>query len=143
MVDRRFALRRAWAVAGIVLAPPLGGFVMGLTILPAVVVGFCALRGTLNDSTYRTLHRFSPAAKRLLLLYFLLGMTGVVVIVRFGSEPPHRAHFGPLPRPFSAAEDFTNLVDSFRVVAGVVLLVYALVGLLVLVRMHYRPVSRR
>lgn len=125
----------AWAVAAIVLAPPLGGFVMGLTVLPAVVVGFCALRGTLNDSTYRTLHRFSPAAKRLLLLYFLLLTAGAIVIVGCAVDMPHR--------PFGASEDYAALVDPLRVVAGGVLLVYALVGLLVLVRMHYRPISRR
>jgi hypothetical protein len=135
----------AWAVTAFVLslvfgsALPISALVLGLAVAPSLVIGFAALRGTNHDSTYRTLHRFSTAAKCLLLLYILLGTAGLVVTVGFAADMPQSARFDPHPRLLSAAEHYATLVDPFRITAGIVLLVYAAVGVLVLIRMHYRP----
>ncbi|MFI9381086.1 hypothetical protein [Kutzneria sp. NPDC052558] len=132
-------LGAASAIAVLVLslmfgpALPISPLAAGSAIAPAVVIGALALRGTINDRTYRVLHRFSPAAKRLALLHVLLALAGFGVILRFSVElPQHRA-------AVTAAEQYATLVDPLRLTTGIALLVYAALGLLLLLRMHYRP----
>jgi hypothetical protein len=134
-------LGAAWGAAGFVLslvfgpALPISALAMGLSLAPVLLIGFVVLRGTNYDHTYRTLHRFSTAAKRLALLYVLLLMSGAAISVTSAAGMP--THLGS--RPLSAAEHYATLVDPLRLTAGVVLMTYAVVGLLTLIRMHYRP----
>ncbi|EWM14669.1 hypothetical protein KUTG_04973 [Kutzneria sp. 744] len=123
-------------VLSLVFGPalPISPLVAALAIVPAVVIGVFALRGTIHDRAYRTLHRFSSAARRLVLLYVVLGLAGFGVIVRFGAE---------LPQHRTPAEEYATLVDPLRLTAGVMLIVYAALGLVILVRMHYRPLVVR
>jgi hypothetical protein len=134
------ALAVAAFVLSLVLGPamPLSPLAMASALVPVVLIGFFALRGTSHDSTYRTLHRFSTAAKRLLLLDILLGLAGAVAIVSAISDMPSRGRLSS-PLPLSAAEHYATLVAPFRATAGAVLLAYAVVGVLILIRIHYRP----
>ena len=66
------ALSVAAAVLSLVFGPalPISPVALAVTVAPGLLIGFLALRGTDRDRTYRTLHRFSRAAKNLLLLEF-------------------------------------------------------------------------
>ena len=143
----------AWSITVIVLslvfgtALPISPLAMAVTAAPVVVILIGALARTNHDSAYYKLHSFSPAAKRLLLLYVALVVLGAAAFIGFGSggapDGPFQLREHSHVWTVSEAEYLDVEAAQVRVAAGWVLLAYTMAGAIALVRMHYRPVVIR
>lgn len=146
-------LGAAWAVIALVLslvfgsALPVSNLAMGLTAIPAGVIAIVAWRGDGNDGTYRKLHRFSPAAKRLALLCVALWVLGMVAFINGASygSPDTPLHLRSHSHVWAVTEAEYHAAEAaqFRIIAGWVLAAYATIGLMTVFRAHYRPVVPR
>ena len=147
----------AWCVTALALSLTFGGALpitalpMVATAAPAVVIVMAGLLMTADDGAHRTLHRFSPAAKRLAFVFAALAVLGLVGMASaIGDGTPEQvggqyvlAFKGGVRKVVSESEYLAAIARTTRVGAGIALVVYAVSGLITLVRMHYRAPAPR
>lgn len=147
----------AWCITVLALSLAFGGplpvtaLAMLASAAPAAVIVGVGWLITRDDGGYRTLHRFSPAAKRLALLFVALAVLGLgTVVPTFDIGTPEQVGgeyvlaFKEGVRKVVSKSDYLAAVAAIdRTGAGLALTGYAVSGLLLLVRMHYRAPVRR
>ncbi|WP_232240933.1 hypothetical protein [Kutzneria sp. 744] len=133
-------------------ALPITVIPMLLATAPAMVILVVGVVMTADDNHYRTFHRFSPTSKRLVLLFAVLALLGLIAFLagmghtlpeRVGDEYVVVSNHGHDRTVVSESDYLVATAAITRLGADLALIMYSVSGLANLVRMHYRaPMTR-
>ena len=127
-------------------ALPITAIPMLTSAAPAIVIVIVGWAKTADGSHYRTFRRFSPAVKRLILLFAaftVLGMIALLAVVghnlpeRVGDQYVLVLNHGQDRKVLSESDYLAETAVITRSVAGLALILYSVSGLLNLVRTQY------